>query len=266
MTPVSSVECAVIPAAGRGTRMRPLSVVVPKEMFPVGLRPMLEHTVAEAVRSGVRRLCMVVAPDKEPLIREYFETFPPDLHVEYAVQPEPMGLMDAVRRARTFTAGERFAVLLPDNFFIGRPVLAQILEAPVQAGQHVVGVLRATEEMAEGLGARGALNLAPIEGDARSFRVEAVGPEKTPIRVGADGSAPISLGRYIFAPDIFDAIDDEEARLDEGELDDVPIMNRLAGQGKVLGRLVEAEYYDVGNPLGYWRANRRVGPLREPEV
>jgi UTP--glucose-1-phosphate uridylyltransferase len=174
--------------------------------------------------------------------------------------------MDAVRRARAFTAGERFAVLLPDNLFIGRPVLAQMLDAPIEAGQHIVGVLRVSEETAAALGARGALKLSPIEGDARSFRVESIGPEKTPIRVGPDGRAAISLGRYVFAPDIFDAVDEAAGRLEGGELDDVPIMHRLAGEGRVLGRLVDAEYYDVGNPLGYWRANRRVGPDWEPEV
>ena len=49
---------AVIPAAGLGTRMLPLTKSIPKEMLPVGRKPMIQHTVEELVSSGIKKICL----------------------------------------------------------------------------------------------------------------------------------------------------------------------------------------------------------------
>ena len=50
------IETAVVPAAGYGSRMRPLTMVIPKEMFPLGLFRVIELTIAELVSSGIKRI------------------------------------------------------------------------------------------------------------------------------------------------------------------------------------------------------------------
>jgi UTP--glucose-1-phosphate uridylyltransferase len=50
------IDTAVIPAAGRGSRMMPLTTAIPKEMFPVGRLPMIEHSIIELVSSGIKRI------------------------------------------------------------------------------------------------------------------------------------------------------------------------------------------------------------------
>ena len=66
------VETAVIPAVGYGSRMEPLTMAIPKEMFPLGHLPIIEHIIIELVSSGVKRICIVIRKGKE-VIKEYLE-------------------------------------------------------------------------------------------------------------------------------------------------------------------------------------------------
>ncbi len=63
---------AVIPAAGLGSRMHPLTQGAPKEMLPVAGKPMIHHVVAEAVAAGIKEICIVIRRGKELIVR-YFE-------------------------------------------------------------------------------------------------------------------------------------------------------------------------------------------------
>src|SRR5215210_5338391 len=65
------IDKAVIPAAGLGSRMLPLTKGIPKEMLPVGRKPMIQHVVEEALASGLRQICIVIREGKE-IIRDYF--------------------------------------------------------------------------------------------------------------------------------------------------------------------------------------------------
>jgi UDP-N-acetylglucosamine diphosphorylase / glucose-1-phosphate thymidylyltransferase / UDP-N-acetylgalactosamine diphosphorylase / glucosamine-1-phosphate N-acetyltransferase / galactosamine-1-phosphate N-acetyltransferase len=91
---------AIVPAAGLGTRLRPLSDAIPKEMLPVGRALALERIVAELRAAEIERIVFVVSPAKEPFLRKHFgESF------GYALQPEMRGLGDAILQARPFAEG-----------------------------------------------------------------------------------------------------------------------------------------------------------------
>ncbi len=116
----SRVECAVIPAAGLGTRLRPLTVAFPKEMLPIGRQPVLAHVVAELRRAGVTRVLFVVSEAK-PQIRTYFgDSFgedgdgQPPVECSYAVQHEQLGLGHAISLARDWVGGVTFIVAFGD--------------------------------------------------------------------------------------------------------------------------------------------------------
>lgn len=251
---------AVIPAAGLGTRLWPASRAVPKEMLPVQLRPMIEYSVAEAALSGIREICVIVAPEKQALVRSYFHAVPPrDATIEYVVQPKPLGLMEAVHRAAAFTRGEPFALLLPDNIFVGPPALAQLIEVWAEHRTDVVGLIQPSSDEIPALGPRAPLSLAPFE-DEGTFRVTAVGLQKHPLQSVRGRRSTTNVGRYIFGADVFAQIEAVEGRAGSEELDDVPVLSELARRGRLIGRIIEGEHYDVGNPLGYWRANRRFDP------
>ncbi len=261
MSEQSSVRTAVIPAGGRGTRMRPVTRVVPKEMLPIGTRPMLEYAVLEAAAAGVEEICIVVAPWKERVVREYLEGAAPEgCRLRFRIQPEPLGLMDAVGRARDVVDGRPFALLLPDNVFEGPPPLRDLSGLWREHRTSVLGLVRVAADDAGGLGDRAPLTLEPLEGGPEgAHRVSDVGAAKRALDTVASDRFTVGVGRYIFEPEVFAATEALRGSVD-GELDDVQVLRRLARQGRLLGRVIRARYHDVGNPVGYWRANRRLGP------
>lgn len=104
---------AIVPAAGLGTRLRPLSDAIPKEMLPVGRALALERIIAELQAAGVGRIVFVVSPQKEAFLRKHFgESF------GYALQTEMRGLGDAILQARALASGaSRLLVALGDAVF-----------------------------------------------------------------------------------------------------------------------------------------------------
>ena len=85
-----SIEKAVIPAAGLGSRMLPITRSIPKEMLPVGRKPMIQHVVEEAAASGLKQICIVIREGKE-VIREYF-----DLKTSTGKSQEAMAELEAL--------------------------------------------------------------------------------------------------------------------------------------------------------------------------
>ena len=112
---------AVIAAGGRGTKLRPLSRVVPKELFPIGRQPIIERIVEELAGAGIAEILVVLTPEKE-VIRQYLgdgSTW--NVHIDYAYQPDSLGPADAILRAESWTAGEPFALAFSDNLIEPAP-------------------------------------------------------------------------------------------------------------------------------------------------
>ncbi|HEY7247839.1 MAG TPA: sugar phosphate nucleotidyltransferase [Xanthobacteraceae bacterium] len=109
------VRKAVIPAAGFGTRMWPLTGGAPKEMLPVDGKPMIHHIVQEAIDAAIEHIGIVIRAGKESIAR-YFERSQPDCEITFVHQPEPRGLGDALLCARPFVGDECFAMLIPTSF------------------------------------------------------------------------------------------------------------------------------------------------------
>jgi dTDP-glucose pyrophosphorylase len=73
-----------------------------KEMFPLGRLPMIEHTIIELKRSGIKGICVVIRKGKE-LIEEYLKGRGyKEIEISFAYQRKALGIGDALRRARNF--------------------------------------------------------------------------------------------------------------------------------------------------------------------
>jgi UTP--glucose-1-phosphate uridylyltransferase len=101
----------VIPAAGLGTRFSSQGLAIPKELLTLGGKPLIGHALAEAARAGFEAAIVLVSPTKDQL-RKYLSDGTHPLPVEIAVQPEALGIGDAVVRCWN---GEPIGVLLPDD-------------------------------------------------------------------------------------------------------------------------------------------------------
>ncbi len=241
---------AVIPCGGRGTRMASVAGPQPKELLPVAGKPLLQWTLEEAAAAGLERAVVVTSPEK-PQIAQFLSARPPlRPSVSLVVQPHPRGLGDAITCARAAAPDDEIAVLLPDNLFTV-PAITAVLAAHRRTGRPCVLVADARPADLETRGATGRAHCAPRpDGLLDVLAVTAKGsPPPSP-------SALTPIGRMVFGPDVFDRLERLRARLPErdSELDDVPLLQELATEGRLIGVRLAGTFFDVGLPRGYQAA------------
>lgn len=244
-------DTAVIPCGGLGTRMQPISRWLPKELLPVSLVPLIHWTLAEAADAGVRRAVVVINPSK-PILGEVARGFErPGFSVELVSQDRPAGLGDAMRRARGAIGERPFAVLLPDNLFRGPNQTSAVLHAWERLAQATVLI---AEIGAADAGSKGATGRALVREAADGLlRVTAVADKgRGRFDAGAEGRAATPIGRFVLPAEVWTELDDIARSLAPGaELDDVPLLQRLANRNALSGVRCGAEFFDVGVPEGY---------------
>ncbi len=126
----------IIPAAGRGSRIQPLGFS--KELLPVGSRldgpterpcAVSEYLVERMIRGGADKICFVISPGKSDIVEYFGGTYGP-ASIAYVVQPEPVGLCDAIFRALPLVpADEGVIVGLPDTIWFPETALSALPDA-----------------------------------------------------------------------------------------------------------------------------------------
>ena len=255
----------VIPAAGAGMRFLPVSHVVPKELLPLGTRPLIHHALDEAERAGFDRAIVVLSRAKTA-IRAYFEpasaletslrdgghaaavrlvqearAIARRLSVTFLEQPGQLGLGDAVLRCRPI-AGDRFAVLLPDDVITTTAHWTDLLDAHAETGAACFSVRPVPADQVQRFG------IAVCEPAARGLRVLAV-HEKP--RAGEVPSTLAVLGRYVVTGPVLDALAGAERHAGE-ELQLTAGLDAALGRPPgVLAAVFAGEHYDSGTPEDY---------------
>jgi UTP--glucose-1-phosphate uridylyltransferase len=247
---------AVVPAAGLGTRLRPLSSAIPKEMLPVGGKVALERIVDELIAAGIERAVFVLSAAKEPLIKNYFGTQFSTPHgtiaIDYAFQTEMRGLGDAILCASDYILdNEPFVVALGDTVF-EEPVVGGLLRRVMQAAQHsTMGV--AVQEVPEAKISRygivapcGATNSTP-------FGIQTI-VEKPEIKDAPSRFAVAA--RYVVPFDLLAILQTIPPNPQNGEIQLTDALRVLLGRGN--GQAVplsngEARH-DLGNKESYYKA------------
>jgi UTP-glucose-1-phosphate uridylyltransferase len=244
------LDTAVIPCGGRGTRLHPITRWLPKEILPVGLRPILYWTLDEAADAGLLRAIIVTNPHK-PLLEAAARTYEGPLELEFVPQDHPRGLGDALLRARDYLAGSPFLALLPDNLFTGPNPSAAVLSTFRAAGLATVLLAEIAREDAGAKGATGRAKLR-TEPDG-ALRVTDVADKGTGrFDSAGDAAAVTPIGRMAFPGGILDEFEEVGRSLPSGvELDRVPVLQRLARRDALAGVISRSGFFDVGVPEGY---------------
>ncbi len=237
--------------------MRPLLGDRPKALLEVAGRSLLAHAIAEAREASLERIVVVANPAAhEALDREARRWCASCAVVD---QARPRGLADAIRLGAIALAGEPFAVLLPDNLFTEPRPLARLVGLASRSGEHAVLVARMDAASARGKGGSAPADVEPLGPEPDAVRIRAVGAKRGRARLelGPGERLDTPIGRYAFQPDVALAIAETERALAPGaELDDVPVMARLAAGRRLLGLLYERPFADVGNVEGFHAAER----------
>lgn len=279
----------IIPAAGLGTRLSPLTFGAAKELLPLGAYPALTASLLEAQAACAREVIIVSSADKPQLSRFFAELRTLGRFMESGVapsasgaglpairlaqllvgmtvrlveQPQPLGVLDAVARGLALT-GMPCAVVFPDLIHLpDQTALARLFAAHAACGQAVIG-LRCADPKAT-VGNTVAVTLAPEYASASAMqRAEATG---TPLPIWSVGPPRGTPGELLttFGQIHTKAFDDAIAACCRPR-PDVPLadggmmhaLHRLARQGLLFGVLIPGEVIDVGSLGGYLEAAER---------
>lgn len=113
---MNRITKAVIPIAGKATRLYPITTVLCKSMIPIIDKPVLAYLLDELVQADLQEVLIIVNPI-ERNVQEYFRTDYKGLKIQYKIQPEPKGLGDAVALAEEFVGNDNFILMLGDDLY-----------------------------------------------------------------------------------------------------------------------------------------------------
>lgn len=235
----------LILAAGRGTRLRPLTYTRPKHVFRVAGKPIIYFAVKNLREAGIHQIGVVVSPENREDIMQALEGFP-GVSLSYIVQEEPRGLAHAVGVARDWLGESPFVMYLGDNLFQS-------------------GITRFVSSYRAGVGAVIALVRVP---DPRQFGVAVLEGGRVVRLVEKPKEPPSDLavaGVYVFGPEIHPIIADLEPSA-RGEYEITDAIQGLLERGHpVLGMEVEGWWKDTGRPHDLLDANRLLLVEMSPE-
>ncbi len=276
---MKKITKAVIPAAGLGTRVLPVSKSMPKEMISIVDKPAIQYIVEEAVRAGITDILIITNRGKE-IIEDHFDhSFELETQLKakgknedfetvsniaklaniyFIRQKETRGLGDAVLRAKSFIGDEPFAVLYGDDVIIGEdPAIGQLCRAYEETGLSACGVKEVSEA---DISKYSSLKVEHIGG--LNYKVtDMVEKPQTKEEVLSLFSI---LGRCVLTPDIFDILENTPLGAG-GELQLTDAMKTIAQTKSMVAVDFTGKRYDMGNKLGILQANCEVA-LNHPQI
>lgn len=273
---VDKIRKAVFPAAGLGTRFLPATKASPKEMLPLVDKPLIQYVVEEAVASGVESIQIITGRDKSAIENHFDISFEMEqmltergktamfeqvraisdiAKISYTRQKQALGLGHAIYQAKDFVGSEPFAALLADDIVDSeKPALQQMVEvyekynAPVIATMQVAG---------EDISRFGVIDADEVEPNV--FKIKDM-VEKPPFAEAPSDLAII--GRYIFTPDIFEAIEQTKPG-SGGEIQITDAMRILLKKRPFYAVKLEGTRHDAGDKLGFLIATVELALKRD---
>jgi UTP--glucose-1-phosphate uridylyltransferase len=255
------IKKAVLPVAGVGTRFLPATKVVPKELLPIGDKPVIQYLVEEAVLSGIEEIIFVISRDKE-LIRKHFSHHPEleallkargkhksldkitPIHTmakfTYVYQDEPLGDGHAILMAEKAVGNEPFVVLFGDDIVKGDvPAAKQLLDN--FKGESIIATERVPKEKTRLYGV-----IDPGKKTGKLYEVKGMvekpEPEESPSNMGI-------IGKYVCPPEIFGALK-KATKGKDGEIRLIDGFIELKKHQKIWAMEIEGKRFDTGNPEG----------------
>jgi UTP--glucose-1-phosphate uridylyltransferase len=269
---MTEVKKAIILLAGLGTRFLPLSKVVPKELWPLVDRPVVEYIITEAKKSGINEIIFILRAENKAILnyikpslkiekvlkdhkkeKELAElktndNFFKDIKFSYVLQKNPLGDGHAILQAEKLVGQEPVAVLFADDVVESKiPVISQIKDIFKTCQKPVVALYNLPEEKLFSYG------IADVEKIAnRHYKLKDI------IEKPAPGNAPSNLaiiGKYILTPEVFSYLKKTKPT-GKGEIILANAFQKMLRDGKVVyGHEIEGKWLECGNKLAFLKSN-----------
>ena len=284
MAELKDVKKAIFPVGGLGTRFLPLSIILPKELWPLVDKPVLQYIIEEAKASGIEEIIFVDSPSKK-IIFDYF-TKPKELEklektlkqkkrdklvddlkqlkdlcknisFSHVIQKKALGDGHAILMAKNKIGNDPCAVLFADDIVDSKiPCLTQLLKVFKTCQKPVLALYRLPPERLPFYG------IVAVEKIAnRLYKIKKI------VEKPSQESAPSDLaivGKYILTPEVFDYLKDAKPS-EKGEIILAETLEKMIKNGKIIyGYEFEGKWLECGNKLGWIESNTYFS-IKHPE-
>jgi len=260
------IKQAIIPLAGLGTRLLPLTSVLPKELLPINGKPGIEYILEECINSGIKEIIFIISKKKN-IIKKYFynDTFYKKLikrkkndkrlkfeyskikkyrkMIKFVYQNSPRGTGDAVLKCKKLIKGKYFLMLLPDDLIIKKNCTKEMIKLHNIKKSSVIATKRVNKKAVSRWG------ILSVKNKKKNyFQIKNV-VEKPSISNAPSNFAII--GRYILPSKIFNEI----KQLKPGQGSEIhitdAIRNLILKGEKFFANIFQGKYLDCGTLKGY---------------
>ncbi|UOF94070.1 MAG: UTP--glucose-1-phosphate uridylyltransferase [Bordetella sp.] len=272
---MDTVRKAILPVAGMGTRLLPITKAIPKEMLPIIDKPLIQYAVEEAISSGITEIIFIIGSHGQ-IVKNYFgsdiqlqknlikigkhhlikliqNVMPMHINCKYVFQEFPLGLGHAILLAEEEIGNNPFAVLLVDDLIDSDPhppVLKQLINIAISKKTNVIGI---EEIMPIHTNRYGIVSINKTNQQAEKI-INII--EKPDIKDSPSNLAIV--GRYIFNPKIFSHLQNVKPGVNnEIQLTDGIVS--LINEQDVYAYRYNGSRYDCGDINGLFQATISYG-------
>ncbi len=270
------IKQAIIPLAGLGTRLLPLTSVFPKELLPINGKPGIEYILDECIEAGIKEIIFIISK-KKMMIKNYFykDSFykkiikkKKDLRIrneykkilkykkmiKFVYQNKPLGTGDAVLKTKKYIKNDFFLMLLPDDLIIKKNCSKSMIKIHNQKKSSVMASMNVSKK---NVSRWGIYNLGK-KIDKKNYLIKDV-IEKPSIKNAPSNKAVI--GRYILSRKIFDKLSKLKPSIG-GEIHITDAIQSLINEKKVfIAHNFSGKYLDCGSMHGYIKSSIEISKL-----
>ena len=260
------IKQAIIPLAGLGTRLLPLTSVFAKELLPINGKPGIEYILDECIEAGIKEVIFIISK-KKLMIKKYFfnDKFYKDIikrkkdpriikeykkileykkMIKFVFQDKPLGTGDAVLKTKKFIKNKFFLMLLPDDLIVNKNCSRSMISTHKKFKSSVMASMKVNKNEVS----RWGIYDVKSKIDNMNFIIKNV-IEKPSITKAPSNNAVI--GRYILPKSIFSKL----TNLKPGKGGEIHITDAIQSlideDNKFIGHNFSGKYLDCGTMSGY---------------
>jgi len=270
------IKQAIIPLAGLGTRLLPLTSVFAKELLPINGKPGIEYILDECIEAGIKEVIFIIS-QKKLMIKKYFynDKFYKDIikrkkdprvideykkilkykkMIKFVFQDKPLGTGDAVLKTKKLIKGKYFLMLLPDDLIIKKNCSKSMIAVHKKFNSSVMASMKVDKNEVS----RWGIYDIKKKINKKNFIINCV-IEKPTIKFAPSNNAVI--GRYILPKTIFNKLSKIKPGIG-GEIHITDAIQSLINDNnKFIGHNFSGKYLDCGTMKGYINSTREIAKI-----